>query len=199
MKRRIKYLPVIAAASVLVAGMNAPSALANEFLGSIDFSADGVTTDNPILANATTFSLTGVTVASDTGEYATLGATNNTPVDFTGFKFNPPVGTVTPLWTFDIGSTVFSFDSTSFSSVWNPGISNGEWVILGQGVASISGFSDTPGTWTMNLSDSGNLTVGFDSTAAAVPVSTVPDGGNAAILLGGALSAIGLLHRKFAC
>lgn len=182
-------MPALAAAAGLIAGLAGPGAAANQFTGSIAFSADGVTTDNPVLGLATTFSLTHPFATTETGEYATLGVTDPTPVHFNGFRFNPPVGAVTPLWTFDIGTTVFSFDATSETSTWVTHGNTGEWVILGTGIASISGFDNTPGSWTLNLSDSGNMVVAFDSTAAVQKTQrTVPDGANSVTLLGGALT-----------
>jgi hypothetical protein len=195
MKQSTNIIPALVIASSLVAGLAGSNALAGEFSGSIAFGATGVTTDNSILADASTFSLTDAYVTSATGEYATLGATAFTPATFNGFTFNPPVASVDPLWTFDIGSTVFSFDATSLTSTWLPGVDNGEWVILGSGIASMTGFEDTPGEWTLNLSDSGNLSVGFDATAA----TTAPDGGTTVTLLGFALTAMGLYLRKFPC
>ena len=155
----------------------------------------GVTTDNPVLGLATTFSLTDAYALKATGEYATLGVTDFAPVTFNGFKFNPAVGAVTPLWTFDIGSTVLSFDATSETSTWVPSGNTGEWVILGTGIASISGFDNTAGSFTVNLSDSGNMVVAFDSTAAVPPA--VPDGGSTVTLLGGVLTVLGLLSASF--
>lgn len=196
MKRKKRIIPALIATSVLLAGLAGPSATANEFTGSIAFGAAS-TTDNPMLGLATTFSLTDPFATTETGEYATLGVTDLMPVQFNGFRFNPPVGAVTPLWTFDIGTTVFSFDATSETSTWVPRDNSGEWVILGTGIASISGFDNTPGTWTLNLSDSGNMVVAFDSTAAVE--TTVPDGANSVTLLGGVLTVLGLYGRKFPC
>ena len=56
--------------------------------------------------------------------------------------------------------------------------------------------TDTPGTWTVNLSQSGNRSVGFDATAAARPTRSVPDGAATASLLGGALILLrAFLHK----
>jgi hypothetical protein len=201
MKNTIKKIPVsLCAAAVCAAVLAGTSALAipvTEFSGSITFSATGVTTDNPILQDDTKFSLAGVTTATTTGTYSTLGV-NDEAVSFTGFTFTGPgaAATVIPLWTFDVGQTVFGFDATSVTAQWvNTVGSSGEWIISGTGMASISGYTDTPGTWTVNLSDSGNLAVAFDATADASP--TVPDGGTTVTLLGGAFLGLGLFRRKF--
>jgi len=163
----------------------------------------GVTTDNSVLRHATTFSLTDAFVVQALGEYHTLGVPTFQGVTFNGFTFNPPVASVTPLWTFTFGGSTFSFDATSVESTWVQGvtgISTGEWDIIGTGIGSITGFSATPGTFTINLSDSGNMAVAFDSTAAVTaPTESLPDGGNSVALLGGALTVLGLFSRKFSC
>lgn len=195
MKRSHRIIPPLITAAALVASFAGASAYANEFTGSLAFGSLGVTTDNPVLQDATTFSLTDPYAESATGEYATLGVTDLTPVTFNGFKFNPPVGAITPLWTFDIASTVFSFDAVSETSTFVPGNGAGEWVIIGAGIASITGFDNTPATWTLNLSDSGNMSIAFDATSSELPPS-VPDGSKTVTLLGGALTMLGLYGRK---
>ena len=197
MKNIIKIIPTVLTTTAVIAGLVGTSANANQFSGSIAFSAAGVTTDNSVLPSATTFSLTGAFTTAETGEYALLGVADFTPVNFNGFKFNPPVASVTPLWVFNIGSTSFSFDATSVDSQWVNGVGGGEWVITGTGIASITGFTDTPGTWTVNLSDSGNMSVGFDATAAVRQPNTVPDGGATLSLLGGAFLLLHTYSRKF--
>jgi hypothetical protein len=195
MKKSLRIIPPIVTTLTLAAALAGTTAYANEFSGSLAFGSLGVTTDNPTLQSATTFSLTSPYADDATGIYATLGVTNQTPVAFSGFKFNPPVGAITPLWTFDIGPTVFSFDAISETATFVPGNGAGEWVIIGTGVASITGFDNTPATWTLNLSDSGNMSLAFDATSAELPPS-VPDGGKAVTLLGGALTMLGLYGRR---
>jgi hypothetical protein len=198
MKKLNHIIPALLSAAAFLALFASQNARANpEFSGSIAFGSSGVTTDNPVLQLATDFTLVKPYADMATGEYATLGITNLTPVTFNGFKFNPPVGAVDPLWTFDVGSTVVSFDAISETSTFVPKGTAGEWVILGNGIASISGFANTPGNFTVNLSDSGTMVVAFDSTAAALPA--VPDGGSPVALLGGALTVLGLCSRKFSC
>lgn len=195
MKKSLRIIPPLITTMALAWALAGTDAYANEFTGSLAFGSLGVTTDNSVLQNATSFSLTSPYADDATGVYATLGVTNQTPVTFTGFKFNPPVGAITPLWTFDIGSTVFSFDATSETATFVPGNGAGEWVIIGTGMASITGFDNTPANWTVNLSDSGNMSIAFDATSAELPPS-VPDGGKTVTLLGGALTMLGLYGRR---
>ena len=198
MKHKIKAIPpLLCAAAVCAVALTAPNANANEFTGSIAFGSSSVTTDNPDLTMATEFGVTGAFTTATTGIYSTLGVLDFQPVTFNGFTFRPPVSSVTPLWTFDLGSRVYSLDATTVTASWLNTVGGGEWVLSGNGIASITGYTDTPGTWTANLSTSGNLSLGFDSTANTVHAA--PDTAGTAPLLGGALLGLGLLRRKFAC
>jgi len=199
MKHTIKAIPpLLCVAAVCAVALTGTNANANQFTGSIAFGSSSVTTDNAVLPLATEFGVTGAFTTATTGIYSTLGVLDFQPVTFSGFTFNPPVSSVTPLWTFDLGARVFSLDATSVSSSWLTTVGGGEWIISGRGMASITGYTDTPGTWTVNLSTSGNLSLGFDSTADVIPTS-VPDTAGTGTLLGGALMGLGLLRRKFAC
>ena len=115
-------------------------------------------------------------------------------VTFNGFTFNPPAGSVTPLWTFQVGATTYSFDATSVSSSFNSTLD--QWDIGGHGMAMVTGYSATAGLWNVNLSQSGASFV-FDSSEAATP--TVPDGGSTMAFLGAILIGVGTLGRKFCC
>jgi len=190
--------PLLCAAAVCAVVLAAASANANQFTGSIAFGSSSVTTDNPVLQLATEFGVTGAFTTAETGIYSSLGVADFNPVTFSGFTFNPPVSSVTPLWTFTEGGRTFSLDATTVQSSWLTTVGGGEWVISGRGMASITGFTDTPGTWTVNLSTSGNLSLGFDSTADVIPRS-IPDTAGTATLLGGALLGMGFIRRKLSC
>jgi len=81
----------------------------------------------------------------------------------------------------------YSFNATSISSVY----AGGQWDISGSGEAMITGYDDTPGTWTVNLSQSGQSFVFNASTA-----TLVPDGGSTATLLGASFLGLVVLGRK---
>ena len=114
-----------------------------------------------------------------------------TPITFNGFQFNPPVASVTPLWTFDVGAIAYSFDATTVTSRYDATLN--EWDIGGDGIAMVTGYTATPGTWNVNLAQSGASVV-FDSSAAVAP--TVPDGGSTLILLGGGFVGLVGASRK---
>ena len=73
---------------------------------------------------------------------------------------------MTPLWTLTSGGITYTFDATTVMSSFNSALD--EWEIGGQGIAMATGFTATPGTWNLNLSQSGASIV-FDSSAAVSP------------------------------
>jgi hypothetical protein len=195
MKRSIQKIPIIAGAAAFCAVVLAgPGASANPITGSIGFGASGVTINSPQLATATDFSVSDPFTTVETGTYSTVPMF--TGVSFNGFIFNPPVSSVIPLWTFDVGPVgdqiVYSFDATSVSSSFNKSLD--EWDIGGYGMAMVTGYSPTRGTWNVNLSQSGSSFV-FDSSAAA----TVADGGSTVCALGGAFLCLGAFRSKMRC
>jgi hypothetical protein len=194
MKRKRRTIPTLCAAAFCAVVLAAPSAKANSITGSIGFGASGVTVNSANLQTATDFSVTGPYTDVELGSYAAVPTF--TPVTtFNGFTFNPPVASVTPLWSFLVGSVTYSFDATSVTSSFNSSLD--EWDIGGQGIAMITGYSATTGTWNINLSQSGESFV-FDSSEAALPQS-VPDGGSSAVLLGSAFLGLAAIGRKCRC
>jgi hypothetical protein len=192
MKNSIRL--VLIATAVATAVTLAPAVQANEISGSIGFGSLGVNlmggTD---LASASSFSLNSPFITTETGVY--LGVPILTPVVFGGFQFNPPVSSVTPLWSFSVGTGPgaidYSFDATSVSSYFNSALD--EWDIGGRGIAMVTGYTATPGTWNVNLSQSGASVV-FDSSSAGIPGA--PDGGSTLLLLGGGLVCVAGAARK---
>jgi hypothetical protein len=199
MKRTIRTIPTICAAALCAVVLAAPSAKAHSITGSIVFGAASVTVNNVNLADATTFVLTHPFTTTESGTYAPVPTF--TTVTFNSFAFNPrTVGeTVTPLWTFDVGPqadpTVYSFNATSITTDFYNSAAR-EWVISGAGDAFVTGYSETPGIWNVNLSQSG-ATFGFDATSAAI--ATVPDGGSTVAFLGSAFIAVGAVRRRICC
>jgi hypothetical protein len=204
MKHSIKAIPIIYAAAFCAAVLAGPSAKANSMSinGSIGFGSGGVVVNNSDLASATAVvSVTSPTTDGDEefGTYA--GVPNNTPVVFSGFMFSPAQQSVMPLWTFDVGPasdpTVYSFDATSMSSSYDPTLQG--WIIGGNGMAMVSGYAPTEGTWRVTLLE-GDSSFVFSSVSTAepfVPGTVVPDGGSGAVLLGGACFGLGVFGRKF--
>jgi hypothetical protein len=193
MKRNVKKIPILCAGAFCAAVLAGPSAEANLISGSIGFGASGVTIDNTDLASATSFNVANPFTTTESGTYSAVPLA--TPVIFNGFTFNPPAASVTPLWTFDIGSTVYSFDATSVISSYNSTLR--QWDIGGQGIAMVTGYTDTLGEWNVNLGQTGDSFV-FDASEGSLPVG-VPDGGSNLAMAGSALLGLAAFGRKFGC
>ena len=170
---KIKLLKQLAlgGAALAVAAFNVS---AQNISGQISF-VGGATLNGP-LSTATAFtSFFGpsgigdpvVLAGSQTGNYSPV--ISGTAATFTIFTFNPPVASVNPLWTFTIGPTTYSFTATSVAVAFqNPMFLN----IQGSGTASITGFTDTGGTWTIPDSGIGSqpvFTFGANTTVVGVP------------------------------
>ena len=190
MKRTAKTA-LTTTASILAAAWLTPALHANELTGSIGFGSFGVDiTGGTDLATATSFTVTDPFISSETGVYTSAPLATTTT--FNGFQFNPPVASVSPLWSFSVGAINYSFDATTVSAYYDATLR--QWDIGGDGIAMVSGYSATPGTWNVNLSQSG-ATIVFDSSAAASP--SVPDGGSTMLLLGGGFIGLTAMARKF--
>jgi hypothetical protein len=179
----IKYMACAAMALGLAATVQAAT-----ITGGISLSG-GYTTDTGVLGTATAFTgFTSVVVAAGpTGSY--VGTAGDAVVMFP-FTFSPVTLPVSPLWLTTPGGVDYWFNLTSMSvNTHNSAVLD----ISGSGILHIDGFTDTPGTWVFtanSLSD----TFSFSSSNG----TTVPDGGTTALLLGAALSALGLIRRKLA-
>jgi hypothetical protein len=207
MKHTIRTVPTLCAAALCAVVLAAPSAKANSINGSIAFSAQGVVVNNANLALATSFYVDGTVGGKlmDNIAYVSENPTGNylsvplfTQVTFNGFTFNPQGGSVNPLWTFAIGpvgdQTVYSFDATTITSSYNA--SKRAWDIEGNGMAMETGYSDTLGSYDIQLGQSG---ASFNFGAATSAPSSVPDGGSSMTLLGSAVLGLGVFGRKYRC
>lgn len=155
--------------------------------GDIGFTGN-VSFDAPIgtATEITGYSLVFVTGGSQSGSYSAVP--DYTWADWTPFVFNPPAASVIPLWTFTLGGITYSFDATSI--VVQKQIEN-ELLLTGTGVASITGYDNTPGTWTFNAGGPGTL---FSFTAGTSV--RAPDGGATIALLGLGLVAMSFLQTR---
>lgn len=183
----------IVTTAIVAAAALAPSLQANQITGSIGFGSLGVNlSGGSDLATASSFTLSNPFITTETGVYA--GAPILTPITFNGFQFNPPVSSVTPLWTFSVGAITYSFDATSVTDTFDSTLN--EWDIGGTGIAMVTGYTATAGTWNVNLSQSGASVV-FDSSAATGPSApSVPEGGSTVMLLGSMFVGMAGIGRK---
>jgi hypothetical protein len=210
-----KYSTILA---VVAAGALCMVARANPMVdGSIAFSGSAtVFGGTPTsLATATGFKTISATITSDSGDYAAVpteayslgtlhtfplllvdassgglssGSAYFTPGLMSDYNFNPPAGSVTPLWAFTYGGLLYTFDATSMMSTFDAALD--EWNMGGTGTASITGDATAEGIWNANIGLSGGSF--FFGSAA----STVPDGGLTVALLGGSLVALCAFRRK---
>lgn len=119
----------------------------------------------------------GPTVLLANGDYS--GIPNDTAVTFNPFTFNPAPLSSFQLWSVNVGGTVYSFDVTSLSVVFQ----NANFVnIQGTGIANITGFNPTPGNWRVTLG-------GFDGFPVFTfgSVASVPEPSTSALVLGAGL------------
>jgi len=147
-------------------------ARATPITGTINFNGEA-TTNSGNLATATSFTtIVGTTVVPlELGSYAAIPAI--TPVTFTPFAFN--AAGVTPLWTLTYAGVTYSFTATSIVvAAQNANFLN----ITGTGIASITGFQNTAGSWSIT-----DTTVGGSPTFTFGAASVVPDSGTTAMLI----------------
>ncbi len=189
MKNPISVLR-IAASLALACALGTSLAQAGYISGTISF--DGLTTTNTgNLSGATDFtSIMGFAApGTQSGSYA--GVSAFTSADFTPFSWVGPFATSglasNPLWTFTVGTTSYSFYATSIHLVTQ----NANFLdITGAGFAQITGYSDTPGVWTITDSSvGGGPMIVFGSSAA---VAAVPDSGGVALLTCLGLATLGV-------
>jgi hypothetical protein len=182
-----------AACAAMVLGL-AATVQANPIVGDVSLAGNFTVTGGNV-NTATSFATFNNTMATATdGNF--IGMTVFTPgtITMVPFMFDPltPAAGITPLWTAVSGTTLgASFDLTAITFIdrARPGILD----LTGTGIFHLTGFDATPGFWRFSGNQAGG-TLSFSSSQGV----NVPDGGMTAILLGGALSALGLIRRKLA-
>lgn len=129
---------------------------------------------------------------TQTGSYS--GVSAGTSATWSPLSFSPPAASVTPLWDMFFGGRNYNFSATSLNVLWTDGTYAN---LEGTGIAHISGYDDTDGSWTATATSQGCLTFSFDAGPQA-PGASVPDGGATALLLGVGLTGLALLRQKLA-
>jgi len=162
-------------------------------IGDVGFSG-GYAVNSPNLATATAFtSFDTIVVNATHGSYNVVPANGTVAAAFTPFTFNPATVPAPSLWSFTFNGLTYTFTATTETSQYLGGVLN-SWNIGGTGFASITGFANTPGTWTLTATQTG-ASFTFASTAGVGPV---PDNGTTLILLGAALSGLALIKARLA-
>ncbi|HYG22130.1 MAG TPA: VPDSG-CTERM sorting domain-containing protein [Verrucomicrobiae bacterium] len=187
----MKKALLIAATAALVS----LSAHAAQIDGTVDF-AGPVRTVNAANATVPVSVATGLDFNAGVSGFAvtgsgTLGALipSFSTVLFTDFQFSPVLSPspVSPLWV--ANGITFTLSSVSITSQTGTGLT-----LFGTGTISAPGYDLTSGTWTIGVTSPDSVTFSFQSGTAA----GVPDGGTTVMLLGAALSGLGLIRRKMA-
>lgn len=191
MQKILKKSQILGVLAGLLIISNAQAAQINgtiNFLGNASATKiHGITTIN--FANPWMVTIGDLDYAVPTGPTAATFSS----ISFTGTGANAVLtGAVAPLWTFDIGSTTYSFNLDVLTSGT---VGLGSVALSGTGIAKIDGKDNTEATWTLSNAG-GNLSFRFSSSSTATPTS-VPDGGMTLMLLGGVLAGLGFLRNKF--
>lgn len=157
--------------------------------GSIGFASQGADIIGTDLQSATSFTPNLPFVTSKVGSYSGVTPTPGT-LSFPGFNLNPPPSSVQTLWSFQADGLTYSYDATSVIAMFNSSLD--EWDIGGDGIAMITGYSPTDGTWNINLSQSGNAIV-FDSSAAVNPL---PESSTLGLMTAGLIGLAGMARSR---
>lgn len=165
--------------------------------GSIGFNAVASTNTNKLSTATEITSITHVTVAAGTqmGSYASV-PDNQGPVTFSAIdSFSTIVAPLknTPLWSFTYDGKTYSFTATSITLDFK---SANFLDISGTGYADITGYAQTAGDWSIDLtSATGSSSVKFAFGADSY-IPSVPDSAPTALLLCVGLVAVAVVYRS---
>ncbi|MFU8878538.1 MAG: PEP-CTERM sorting domain-containing protein [Wenzhouxiangellaceae bacterium] len=168
MKTMKGYLGTFAAVSLLLAaGAVSAAPIAGDVTFTGDWEAQNADGTNATIGSAARIHfLPGVTVALAIGDFA--GA-EGALVDYTSFTFDPFEGPIAPLWSFEMGGTVFSFNLEAVTKQLQ--IST-NLVLTGTGTAFATGYDPTEFVWTFS-GDSTQALLSFSASAFSVPEPSV--------------------------
>lgn len=165
------------------------SAQAAPITGSIDIGAFNSTVTVDKGANTVTFNDAGAPAGNAIVGFASGALTPYLGefASYQNFSYDP-LSVVNPLW--NLVSFAVSFDLQSITSIdeTGPGL-----ILTGTGILTAPGFDPTAGVWSFSADSATGGRFTFSSQTAAVP-----DGGTTLMLLGAALSGLGLIRRKIA-
>lgn len=157
------------------------------FAGGIEAVADWSTVTAINITGNQALVLCNIVTPCD-GAFAVLNDLDAEIAVYNDFAFAPLGGGTTPLWSVD----GFSFNLTAITTIEravNGIVLGGSGTLFGP-----AGFDPTPAMWSFSA-DETEVEFRFSSTTAAI--STVPDGGTTAMLLGLGLLGLAAARRKF--
>jgi len=168
---------------------------ATQIYGSASFQGAVTTSGNADSATTTiSFTNPGWTIASGVGNYSFPG----TSVSFTSFSFSGTgdratlLGSGMPEGRFTLGGRNYSF---ALTALVNAMLTNGTMFVSGTGIAHITGFDDTPASFTLQGSEQ-DFSFILSSAGLTDPPEFVPDTGSVVSLLGIALAGLEDLRRR---
>jgi hypothetical protein len=128
-----------------------------------------------------------------TGSYSVvLTGTNTTFNDFSFIGDGTAatlIGTDSPIWTFTIGATTYSFDLLTLT---DGHVDAGSMSFSGTGIARITGFEDIPASFALEGDGTGfNFQLSSSTTAA-----TAPEDGTTVVMLAFGLALIGVMTLR---
>ena len=133
-------------------------------------------------------------VSNATGDYAGFAPTltGTTKANYSNFNYTVPFAPANQtIWQVN-ATTYFNLGSISFV---DEGATGNTLALTGLGTAYLTGKDATPGLWSFSADrNQGVVNFSFSSTTQ-VPPPSVPDGGSALLMLGAAVSALGLIAR----
>lgn len=186
-------------AAVLLVGF-ASAVQAIPITGSVDMSGTVFLNDQTLGTATAATSFGSVTVGGiPTGAYT---GTAGSSVTWSAFSWDATFVPVSPLWTFFNAGTGYTY-TFALNSVGVVTQNNTFLNLLGAGTLSITGagspYTPTAGVWSFTISnptggDHANFAFTFANSQTAA--GGVPDGGTTILLLGAALSGLGLIRRK---
>jgi VPDSG-CTERM motif len=165
--------------------------------GSIGFTGTFIQTGGTIglLNTADHMTLGSLQIATATGDLTGAGA----PFSFAssiGVNGNPPSLVGHTLWTATVGAITYSFTIATESQT----LTSGAQINLA-GIGTMHDGNpgdDTAGEWQLGFGRSGASFTWQGTSASVGTPTTTPDGGATVVLLGAALSGLGLIRRKLA-